>query len=239
MYIPAKRTPVTALEMLNALSKAAPELSRASLLILLAQSSLETGHWASQWCWNVGNAKSSPGGLGHWTFLPRCDEYLKPHIAASLLAKAKPRTDGQPGLDAVLNGKRQADGDIGVDFFPSNTVDCFRAFTSLEEGVADHLQLLRRRFLSAWKHVESADVEAFCRALGASGYFTAAIESYTKAVVDWVERLDHETYVLAALPKAGFASIVAAQTAIGLKPNGVADRTLRVELAIMIGDVNP
>jgi hypothetical protein len=239
MYLHAKRTPVTSLEMLDALAKAAPELGRPSLLLLLGHSALETGKWAAMWNHNIGNAKGTPGGQGHWTFLPFCDEYLKPAHAASLIAKARPRTDGKSGPDAVLGGKTQADGDVQVLFYPSNPADCFRAFESLEEGVADHLQLLRRRFASAWRFVEAGDVLAFCRALGASNYFTAAIEPYAKAVADWVERLDHETYVLGALPEAGFASIAEAQIALGMKATGQADRALRVELAIRIGDVNP
>jgi hypothetical protein len=239
MYIPAKRTPVTSLQMLDAMSKAAPELSRASLLVLLAHWALETGKGASMWNFNIGNAKTTPGGQGHHTFLPFCDEYLKPAHAAALVAKAKPRTDGKPGMDAVLGGKKQSDGDVQVLFYPSNPADCFRAFHTLDDGVVDHMLLLRRRFHAAWPFVEAADVLGFCRKLGALGYFTAAVEPYARAVADWVTRLDHETYVLAALPKAGFASIADAQVALGMEPTGVANEALRVELAIRTGDVNP
>lgn len=239
MNIPAKRTPVTSLEMLEAIGKAAPELGRPSLVLLTGHSALETGHWVSMWNFCVGNAKATPGGQGDWTFLPYCDEYLKPSHAAALIAKAKPRTDGKPGLDAALGGKVQSDGDVQVLFYPSNPANCFRAFATLDEGVRDHVAMLRRRFASAWPHVESGDVAAFCMALAAADYYTADPNRYTAAVVDIVERIDHETYVLAALPRAGYASIVEAQIALGMKPTGVANRDLRVELAVRIGDVNP
>lgn len=239
MYLPAKRTPVTSLEMLEAIGKAAPELGRPSLVLLTGHSSLETGAWKSMWCFNVGNAKATPGGAGGWTFLPMCDEYLKPATAHALVAKAKPRTDGKPGLDAALGGKSQSDGDLQVLFYPSHPADCFRAFATLDDGVRDHVALLRRRFASAWPHVVSGDVAAFCMALAAAHYYTADQARYTAAVVDIVERTDHETYVLAALPKAGFASIAEAQTKLGLRATGQADRDLRVAIAIRIGDVNP
>ena len=62
--VPAKQSHHTAADLYNALRTAAPELSRVSLLVLLAQWDLETGGGVFMWCNNIGNAKHVPGD-GH------------------------------------------------------------------------------------------------------------------------------------------------------------------------------
>lgn len=76
---PAKRTPVTPAEMYAALANAwrrrfDAEPSRASLLVLLAQSGIETGDWRSMWNYNVGNVKRVKGQP--WTMLAHVWEIL-------------------------------------------------------------------------------------------------------------------------------------------------------------------
>jgi hypothetical protein len=49
---------------------------RGSILLLIAHSALETGHWKSCHCWNIGNVKSVPNDGRDWTFF-RCYEVEK------------------------------------------------------------------------------------------------------------------------------------------------------------------
>ncbi len=53
--------------------------ARKSILVLLAQSALETGRWKSCHAWNLGNFKSRPGDGRSWTFY-RCNEILNGKI---------------------------------------------------------------------------------------------------------------------------------------------------------------
>ena len=77
--VPAKRTPVTPAEMFGALgaawrAKFGSEPARASLLVLLAQSGIETADWRSMWNFNVGNVKRVKGQP--WTMLAHVWELL-------------------------------------------------------------------------------------------------------------------------------------------------------------------
>jgi hypothetical protein len=49
--------------------------SRESILVLLAHSALETGHWKGCHNWNLGNVKSRAGDGRCWTFF-RCNEVI-------------------------------------------------------------------------------------------------------------------------------------------------------------------
>jgi hypothetical protein len=62
--VPAVRTLHSARDLYDAFRLAAPNLPRASLLVLLSQWSLETGGGAWMWCNNVGNIKHVHGD-GH------------------------------------------------------------------------------------------------------------------------------------------------------------------------------
>lgn len=78
--VPAKKTPVTPAEMYAALrsawvAKFGAEPSRASLLVLLAQSGIETADWRSMWNYNVGNVKRGKGQP--WTMLPHVWEIIR------------------------------------------------------------------------------------------------------------------------------------------------------------------
>ena len=72
--VPAVRTSCTAAEMYAAL-RGASGLTRAQVLVLLAQSAFETGRWGSMWCWNFGNAKHVPGD-GRDYYQIRCNEII-------------------------------------------------------------------------------------------------------------------------------------------------------------------
>jgi hypothetical protein len=118
---------------------------------LISQSGLETAHWKSIHCYNVGNAKASPNYEGFYCQF-RCNE--------------------------IINGKTEW-------FDPPHPQTNFRAFFTAADGFADHIKLLATvsRYANAWACAERGDPEAYSRACAAAGYYTANVESYTRAVV--------------------------------------------------------
>jgi len=58
----------------------------------------------------------------------------------------------------------------------------FRAYTNLDEGVKDYLNLIHRNS-AAWDAIENGDPAAFAHALKQSGYYTAPEEDYRRPIV--------------------------------------------------------
>jgi hypothetical protein len=58
----------------------------------------------------------------------------------------------------------------------------FRAYSTLQEGAADYLQVMRSRFPEALEQARGGDPAAFASALKRRGYYTASEESYTSAI---------------------------------------------------------
>src|SRR6185295_1079883 len=78
--LPAIRTPVTAEELALAFCAAFRAItlrtpSRDTIVLLLAHSSLETAHWKSMMCWNIGNIKSRAGDGRCWCYF-RCSAII-------------------------------------------------------------------------------------------------------------------------------------------------------------------
>lgn len=188
VFIPAVKTPATAEEVYNALrqvwiERIGSEPKRESLLVLCAQWAFETGRGRSMWNWNLGNQKGRPGGSDgrSWTFFA-CNEILSASETTRLVGAAKPRTDGKPGLDAVVT-KTLANNQREVWFYPDNPACCFRAYRGLLEGARDYFDLLRKRFASAWPAVEAGDPAQFSRLLKQARYYTADESLYTRSLV--------------------------------------------------------
>jgi hypothetical protein len=78
--------------------------------------------------------------------------------------------------DEVIGGKV-------VWFYPDNPACCFRAFSSLDAGVADYLDLIHRRFARSWPSVEAGNPDAFAHALKFQGYYTADEWQYARTLV--------------------------------------------------------
>ncbi len=66
-------------------------------------------------------------------------------------------------------------------------VDRFRAYESAEQGAADYLRLLSRRYPEAVEAARQGDAAGFVRALKARGYFTGNEAAYTAAVARMTE----------------------------------------------------
>lgn len=73
-------------------------------------------------------------------------------------------------------------------------VDRFRAYGSAEEGAADHVRLLERRFEAALSAAQAGDAEAFVRELRAGGYFTGDPAAYARAVSGLAETAIRDGY---------------------------------------------
>ena len=77
----------------------------------------------------------------------------------------------------VLNGKI-------VWFDPPNPGCCFRAFSTIEDGVLDHLRLLvqHKTFSLAWPAVITGDPVRYAHVLKMAGYYTADEATYAHNV---------------------------------------------------------
>lgn len=83
---------------------------------------------------------------------------------------------GPSGLSARYQTTEVFDGQT------KKLVDGFRAYSSADEGAADYLKLLRERFPGALREAKAGDVSQFAASLKQSGYFTADLAAYTRAL---------------------------------------------------------
>jgi hypothetical protein len=82
-----------------------------------------------------------------------------------------------PGTWEMIDGKRVVlqEGDPGRRF---------RAFTSLDVAMPEHLAFLRnKRYGPSWPYVEAGDPSGFAYALKRQGYYTASADAYASAMV--------------------------------------------------------
>jgi hypothetical protein len=68
----------------------------------------------------------------------------------------------------LLNGK-------WVWFDPKDRASCFRAFSTLQDGVADYVKMVNKNFAGAWPAVIAGDPDQYVRQAKAQGYFTAPL----------------------------------------------------------------
>lgn len=175
--LPDQKTPVSRQAVLEALWKAwmayfnsAPK--RESIWVLMSQWALETGWGASCHCYNLGNVKSREGDGFDYTYFA-CNEIL-PKATALRYQNNTPDT-------AKITSVR-SDGTAIIWFHPDHPGCRFRAFKTLQEGAADHLALLFKRFHKAWPAVAEGDPAKFSHMLKMQGYYTADLASYTKTL---------------------------------------------------------
>lgn len=119
------------------------------------------------WCFNVGNSK----------------------VTQAQVDAGVPWYD-LPGTWEIIAGKR-------VVLPAGHPGRRFRAFASLEQGMREHLELLRRRFSACWPSIEAGDPEAFTHAIKAGrdgiegtndDYFTAPVDAYLRLMRPNYER---------------------------------------------------
>jgi hypothetical protein len=83
---------------------------------------------------------------------------------------------GPSGMSAIYK-TREGWGDSEV-----RISDRFRAYASAEEGAADYVGLLARRYPEAVQAAQGGDPRGFVQGLKARGYFTGNEASYVKSV---------------------------------------------------------
>lgn len=172
LLVPHQLTKVSLRQVYDALGEAWPEASRASLIVLTAQIGIECADGARVHNFNLGNVKRVGGQP--WTMLPKVWEILRSVPAGATSATQRP------------------DGLFRVVFDPPHPQTHFRAFSTLEQGTAEHLETLRRRFAAAWPAVEAGDPAGFGRRLKALRYYTAPEADYVRALELRAARLEAE-----------------------------------------------
>jgi len=110
-----------------------------------------------------------------------------------------------------------------VWFDPDNPGCRFRAYPSLELGVADYLRTIHGQYSSAWSAVESGDPAEYAHLLKMGDYYTASEASYTQGLVEIFGYLK-STLGVAASSGTDLHTVAGVQTALtrlGYDPGGV------------------
>ena len=175
--LPVLRTAVTMPDYVRAVVRAWPLVGEGipleqSIGVLWAQYMIETGGRAC-WNWNVGNAKHVKGDGHDYQMLGGVWEGVAPTVAERLVSSGQAVFDANPDHIKAIDRKL-----VAVVFQPPHATTWFRAFASLDEGMAEHLKLLAKRFSRSWPAVLDGDVGEFAALLKAQGYFTASAEAY-------------------------------------------------------------
>lgn len=128
--------------------------SKESIGVLYAQNALETGGTVSMWNNNIGNVK----------YVPSANQANDEGKFYMMLAN----------VWEIVNGKK-------VIFQPPHQATWFRAFPTLADGIAFHLDFLKNhRYKKAWSAVESGNPAAFAHLLRIAGYYTAPESDYVR-----------------------------------------------------------
>jgi len=135
--------------------------------VLYAQNALETGGTVSMWNNNIGNVK----------FVPNKNPELDNGIEYMMLANTW----------EMVNGKK-------IIYQPPHQATWFRAFKTLGDGVAHHLDFLRNnRYKKAWTAVEAGSPAEFSHLLKVAGYYTAAEADYTRLMNTYFNKFMKDT----------------------------------------------
>ncbi len=129
------------------------------------------------WCWNIGNVK----------------------VTQAQVDANVPWFD-LPGTWEIINGTRVTlpDGHPGRRF---------RAYASLDAGMAEHMAFLRnKRYAPSWPFVEAGDPDGFARALKRQGYYSASADDYARIMVaafsQWLKSSSFDEELAAAVKAA-------------------------------------
>lgn len=126
-----------------------------SIGVLYAQNALETGGTVAMWNNNIGNVKFVPN-----TANPSADDGKMYMMLANVWE--------------IVNGQK-------VTFQPPHPATWFRAYPTLGDGIAAHMDFLRNhRYAKAWIAVDAGDPAGFAHLLKLAGYYTAPEADYIK-----------------------------------------------------------
>ena len=153
-----------------------------SVGVLYAQNALETGGTVAMWNNNVGNVK----------FVPNKDPNLDTGKQYMMLSN----------VWEIIGGKK-------VIFNPPDPATWFRAFPTLAEGIADHLDFLKnKRYKTAWTAVESGNPAAFAHLLKVGMYYTAPEADYIKLMNFYYNKYMADTTFEATVKSLGTTPVV-------------------------------
>ena len=178
LLVVARDTPVTIPEMILGYADGHSKVmgqdpTPQCLAVEVAHGCLEAGNGKKLKNFALGNVKWSPDWDGWWCMYA-CDERAVPVVAQAWLKDPR----------AYLKSDDNADGTWTVGFKPDHPQTRFRAFPSLAKGAEEQVKFfLRDRYREAWRQCYGGHADAFVRALGKAGYFTANVDTYAKAVV--------------------------------------------------------
>jgi hypothetical protein len=198
-FIPDRLTKVTAQQFIEDMKTEWPQSfastpTKSSVLVLTAQSILETGWWKYCHNYNYGNAKSVAGDGFDYSFFA-CDEVLYLPVVQKLAAAST--KDAPCKIVSVHPDNHTA----VIWFYPDHPGCRFRAFCvkdaqgNIDEkassmlGMESYLTMLYKRFGSAWPAVLAGDPRRFVQELKAQGYFTAPEKPYEDSVAAIFEQL--------------------------------------------------
>lgn len=202
-------THVTPLQFLQGLSQAWVNIfttpaKKEQLLVLAAQSAIETGRWKYNHSYNFGNVKSVEGDGRDYCYFACWEVFSKP-VAAAYVANSRP--DARAAIT-----EHRSDGTDVVWFYPEHPACRFRAYevhdadgkidewASMVLGLTDYLGLLHKRFYKAWPAVLKGDPAEFVRELKKQGYFTADLQPYIDSEVSLFREFSHLQLDYSALP---------------------------------------
>jgi hypothetical protein len=145
--------------------------TKESIWLLVAHAKLECGlKYVHNY--NLGNVKSKDGDGYDYQFFT-CGEEL-------VLADAQRAASKDP---RITIGKTYVTDDgvqmASVSIAPKHPGCRFRAFTTLQAGMLDHLRTVYGRFQAAWPAVLAGDPAAYAHALKQQRYYTANESKYT------------------------------------------------------------
>ena len=127
-----------------------------SIGVIWSQNALETGSTTSMWNNNIGNVKFVASKN------PDNDNGLTYMMLANVWE--------------IINGQK-------VIFQPPHPATWFRAFPTLADGVAFHLDFLKNhRYKASWVAVEAGNPTQFAHLLKVAGYYTASETDYANAM---------------------------------------------------------
>lgn len=122
--------------------------------VIWSQNALETGATNSMWNNNIGNVK--------------------------FVASADPAADEGKQYMMLNNVWEIKNGQKEI-YQPPHPATWFRAFPTLADGVAFHLDFLRnKRYKTSWDAVEAGDPSQFAHLLKIHGYYTDTEENYAR-----------------------------------------------------------
>ena len=150
-----------------------------SLLVLLAQITLETGaNCKFAHNYNLGNIKAKKTGDTYYYSYYKCNEILDLKMAQKMIENME--KDGGKVEISKVNGNIAT-----VWFFPNHYACKFRAFENLEEGVEHHLDFLKNRYnpeSGIWDSIIQGSPSLFAHRLKLARYYTADESLYLKGV---------------------------------------------------------